>query len=1019
MPKPIGEQFHGGTAFERSKNRAKPVESGCRCYQYMMLTTQKPRDLTTPNLNSKYPDNADRQLRQDIHKPLCQAVLASINMGPSYLLDATHLRASIVGLPNLGVDDNVQFAAFQLNFSKCYEHGKVGALFQDMGFFGGMHVDAGDASYLSNLTILSDLPCEYYPGVFMLYKLGIYIRMDLFIGVNFSGLRLHRGMAPTAPPGVEPVSWGYRFASVSYAPSRVMDMSSHQALAILPGGNMLFVTPEMSEHTLPSPRFNVPSNQSNHVVDGVGLMTRQAHTSFIARMCLRVVQYITSQLPAAYRMHVNPMTFMQAFEFEREDGTNGRAQSNTWDHQDQYGAATSKFIPLLANWDAESDTFRALVDTQSQVHLAALDRVSLNTVVSDEIFGHTFVYFLKKKIQTQKQSKLLHVNDHTEPKLTRRVHIVQPSLPSDVDQKPVQDEHRNNEGVVSNNNMDIDTTEALNDATATCSNITSENIRPDCHTCAPFLHDLSIESLQSLRENACESIQRTGPNLRNLCLDLHEKPFKDGTLLKLKDAWQLIVGGKHNLAQAEVKTVISRQFTMLATARAWAWLESQCRRVLQGHFSGIDTPGAEWLQALGDNLATYYMSCNQYVYYVDRCNSEPFKDLPSKRVLITPSPTIGRGGGYPLEDEARVKSVDVAVKTIATWLDYPDVTSNSRVQGAFTTMLIDIYGSLDVLLLDFVWHAFCHLKPRLFGNRKMKTVENTDLVNLRNAIQSHPIMDFCSEARQQVDYGSWSPYHSIDNTPPAGHQVATFLLLLLPILEHLEPKQDDSTLFEQVKTDLDFYLPFRNVAPSQSHVLHKGGGTFSSPAILDNHHNRFDTLSDWNEYHDLHSHLGSAHFCNMTAYGTPNVFRGPNQIETYWKGMATWEKTLQRGFNTFTKLWEYLMHVKKGYRRKVFPHIGNLSSYLLATDIVYTGLVPHATAKEVGNLIHFCRKGFDHQMVELKLIDQKSDAKDCGMAYEKLYDKLVRLIPYEECEQMKFDVYSTEYALCKRSRFEA
>ncbi|KAF8577690.1 hypothetical protein K439DRAFT_1621901 [Ramaria rubella] len=52
-PKMVGRQLRGGTAFECSINHANPVESGHRCYQYMTFTTQKPRDLTSPNLNSK------------------------------------------------------------------------------------------------------------------------------------------------------------------------------------------------------------------------------------------------------------------------------------------------------------------------------------------------------------------------------------------------------------------------------------------------------------------------------------------------------------------------------------------------------------------------------------------------------------------------------------------------------------------------------------------------------------------------------------------------------------------------------------------------------------------------------------------------------------------------------------------------------------------------------------------------------------------------------------------------------
>ncbi|KAF8574139.1 hypothetical protein K439DRAFT_1624565 [Ramaria rubella] len=263
-----------------------------------------------------------------------------------------------------------------------------------------------------------------------------------------------------------------------------------------------------------------------------------------------------------------------------------------------------------------------------------------------------------------------------------------------------------------------------------------------------------------------------------------------------------------------------------------------------------------------------------------------------------------------------------------------------------------------------------------------------------------------------------------------GHRLATFVLLFLPILRHPQLNHEDSPLFKLVKTDGDFYLPFREQAPSQSQVLQEGGPfetaymnmrgglfsglifqgvTFSAPALLDDHHNRFNVLGDWTEYHDLHSNLDFTHFCKMMAYGTPNVFRGPAHIEAYWKGTATWEKTLQHGFNTFTELWEYSMRVKKG--RKVVPHIGNLSAYLLATDIAYTGLVPHATAKEVGKIIYISGKGSYHQMVDLKLIEQDSNAEDCVIAYEKLFHELVHLIPEDARKLIKFDVYSPKYAL--------
>src|SRR3977135_3080528 len=45
----------GGTAFERCIHRSLPVKKDTRCYQHMIFSTQKVKNLTAPNVNSKAP----------------------------------------------------------------------------------------------------------------------------------------------------------------------------------------------------------------------------------------------------------------------------------------------------------------------------------------------------------------------------------------------------------------------------------------------------------------------------------------------------------------------------------------------------------------------------------------------------------------------------------------------------------------------------------------------------------------------------------------------------------------------------------------------------------------------------------------------------------------------------------------------------------------------------------------------------------------------------------------------------
>ncbi|KAF8575667.1 hypothetical protein K439DRAFT_1623424 [Ramaria rubella] len=194
----VGGQLHEGMAFGCSPNSANPIERSHICYQNMTITTQKPRGITNPSLNSKY---ADREMQQYIHKIFFQAELAYINPLPSCLLDAICSLASTAGSHNLEVNYNIQSLSFQHNFLKRDKYDNAGALGLKPSFIGGMHVDPGDnPDFSNNLIVLSDPPPDHHPMVFMLYELGVYIKMGSNIEVKFSGQLLHSGTDPIEMP---------------------------------------------------------------------------------------------------------------------------------------------------------------------------------------------------------------------------------------------------------------------------------------------------------------------------------------------------------------------------------------------------------------------------------------------------------------------------------------------------------------------------------------------------------------------------------------------------------------------------------------------------------------------------------------------------------------------------------------------------------------------------------------------------------------------------------------------------
>ena len=115
-----------------------------------------------------------------------------------------------------------------------------------------MHINKDDhLAYLTNMLIISDLPPSYHPGIFMFYELGAYICTDPLVTANFSGLRYHGSTSLKPPLGQKPATWAYCLVHISYPAKGIIDMSSHQAIATLPGGETLYLIPEMLEHLIP------------------------------------------------------------------------------------------------------------------------------------------------------------------------------------------------------------------------------------------------------------------------------------------------------------------------------------------------------------------------------------------------------------------------------------------------------------------------------------------------------------------------------------------------------------------------------------------------------------------------------------------------------------------------------------------------------------------------------------------------------------------------------------------------
>ncbi|KAF8572841.1 hypothetical protein K439DRAFT_1625494 [Ramaria rubella] len=218
--------------WQPQKKLGGPVrDDGSRCYQYQGLSTEKPQALQNRMLKT----------------------YAAI--GVESVQRAACLKAELVNSPLIAQDNNFYHRESQINMSQAQMYDGPLTI-TNLGLSCDRHnYNNNEESGYSNASVHSHLPADYHPGLFMFYKLGVFIRLDRNVNFCFLGLRYHSGTPPTVPPGVIPPAWNVRILTIQYPAQHLMNMSARQSLATLPGGSILYVTPEMQEHCIPTKEY--------------------------------------------------------------------------------------------------------------------------------------------------------------------------------------------------------------------------------------------------------------------------------------------------------------------------------------------------------------------------------------------------------------------------------------------------------------------------------------------------------------------------------------------------------------------------------------------------------------------------------------------------------------------------------------------------------------------------------------------------------------------------------------------
>ncbi|KAJ6471549.1 hypothetical protein C8R45DRAFT_1104516 [Mycena sanguinolenta] len=241
----------GGTAFERS-SIAKSVKEPARSYT-TSVSLEAPTSIMGPVASGKVRNgliDPAVEHRAMLHEAVTPFAMGTTLQGPEHVQHAIRQRSELLNKPRIGGDENWAFSTEQLNLAAAREESKAfadgGSLSKDLGFFGGAHIDRGDAKgFYSNITCNHDIPDSYDPGMFFILQLGVFIRLKRYSSINFFGHRQHGSTPPLCPTGQVLFRHAYRFVVISYPPRRTVDGTARVTLAALPNNAALIMPPEI------------------------------------------------------------------------------------------------------------------------------------------------------------------------------------------------------------------------------------------------------------------------------------------------------------------------------------------------------------------------------------------------------------------------------------------------------------------------------------------------------------------------------------------------------------------------------------------------------------------------------------------------------------------------------------------------------------------------------------------------------------------------------------------------------
>ncbi|KAJ6467602.1 hypothetical protein DFH09DRAFT_1381380 [Mycena vulgaris] len=780
----------GGFRIERNW-RAVNLEGAPRAYP-ISTSVQVPKgDMHAPAVGNKFYGLTDEglSLRKTLMEFTAEVSMLGLECGPPGLAELLHDQGEIMNVPPVGSSRNRCFSAMQLNITHPTTTDAGGESIEDIGFFGGKHLDKGDEpGGVTAASSLSRLEPGIHPGVILILELGIALVLRPLIISFFCGLRGHGGTTPTYNPRMQLTRMNnIRALMVAYMTSAALGGRGISAFAALPENKLLTIGPELRSIHASLPENTSYTEQANYVADGVALMNRRDHVTWSAREGLILLSSVMQQLP--YNVRIDRKKLLEAISWEADDGSRknvgdwelgpGYAEDGElfnegegselvpygnkrrWDRAHEFmehATVMGSSIPvvnLLCQRDEAGNIHNGRPATMKALQNAAAKGKNVLTT-SDVLAGRT-----KRKYSgsgsgggsTKKQATMRARNElnwgisDVYLKVGREfIPLEEAAANSDME---VDDDCFENDGPQPPNDdgeseIDSEVEKRRRRVIKIFDPLTEENLAVEINR--------ATQVLRSAAKN-----KRFSPDARVIKLEtalqkMAEDPLSADSVTLVGSVIRMSLSLYSQAAMQEVVLHMFRQRVMIASGMVWKWMHitipEACKSMVSPSTPSVPptpdshtSPTPTWLSQLAAKIQTLSLIPKK---------TEDLKPGDYLHLAKAAKPyryCAPRPGSVATSDERLKHVAEEIMRALMQWLGFKPEIADA--QGWFAHHLMTSIGSA-VLLLDTVWDSHQHIAARVIGERRLKVIKPEDLAPFKNRLKSHPISQPTSNLFSQI-----------------------------------------------------------------------------------------------------------------------------------------------------------------------------------------------------------------------------------------------------------------------------